>query len=479
MKLNNQILIGFAFVLIFIITVNCQVEKNVNSQTVNNKVKTATLDESKLRIHTAYGSKDHGSPSSSVSTSSISKNKSVTSKKKNGTVSIKTKGASTKASVKSTTKIVSTTTKVAVNTPTKDDSTENTTYNIRKAKAEALEKYPIDEDDLTLLKWGEFDYNGFKITISTPKEFNDNAVVNIKWQTAANVKLSSTIKIELHTNLTRRNDFTVYPTTETITIDDSIPADIKEVNWNPNIKFKKNEKYYIRIWAYINNNTATMSGLCIWSINDLIEEEVKETNVSTKKGVTVKSIAFPCIGALLSFTVIGHFVMQSREQKRYYKRCSNDEESVTSQDGLNDNKGESNNYNTIQIDGSESYHQLPQLWQLEAKKKQNMINHEESLSDGNSVFNRDNSNNLDEQNAQFEFDNTPQKPFSIIIEKPEQQKLQKITKYEIDNTQGNTYQGSTYQEHRASNNSDNVNLRQSSDIRRSIVKLFRNSNSLE
>jgi len=109
-----------------------------------------------------------------------------------------------------------------------------------------------------------------------------------------------------------------------------------------------------------------MSGLCIWSINDVIPEKKEEEVKVSKKGVKVKTIAFPCIGALLSFTVIGHFVMQSKHNKKYYKRCS-DEESVSSQDGLNDNKGESNYYNTIQIDvneGNGSFHHLPQLWQL-------------------------------------------------------------------------------------------------------------------
>jgi len=465
MKLNNQLLIGFAFILIFIVTVNCQAGRttnNVNNQTISNKIRTITNDESK---------KDHGYSESSVSTSKSSFSRSTSSKstsKKNRTINTNSKSSTTKVGEKSTTKVVSTTT-IAKSTST-NDADSNKIKTIKKAKAQELEKYPIVEDDLNLLKWGEFDYNGFKITISTPKEFDDNAVVNIKWQAAPNIKLSSSIKIELHTNLTRRNDFTVYPTTETITIDDNIAADVNEVNWNPNIKFKKNEKYYIRIWAYINNNTATMSGLCIWSINDLIKEEVKKTKVDNKKGVTIKSVAFPCIGALLSFTVIGHFVMQSKHQKRYYRRCNDDKESVTSQDGLNDNKGESNDYNTIQINGGEGYHQLPQLWQLEAKKKQSMIE-QDSLSDNNSI-NKENSGNIDDQNAKYEFD-SPQKPFSIIIEKPTQQKLQKITKYEIDNTQGNSYQGSRYQEHRVSGNSESVDLGTSNEIRRSIIKLFR------
>ena len=92
--------------------------------------------------------------------------------------------------------------------------------------------------------------------------------------------------------MTRRNDYTIYPTAETIIIDDNIPNNVNEVNWNPNVKFRKYEKYYIRIWAYTNSNTATMSGYCLWSINDVLpEDDLDIEEVVPKKGGKIKKVA--------------------------------------------------------------------------------------------------------------------------------------------------------------------------------------------
>jgi len=305
----------------------------------------------------------------------------------------------------------------------------------KKAKAETLEKYPIEDEDLSLIKWSEFDHNGFKIAISTPNVFDETAVINIKWQAVNNLKPSSSIKIELHTNLTRRNDYTIYPTAETIIIDDNIPNNVNEVNWNPNVKFRKYEKYYIRIWAYTNSNTATMSGYCLWSINDVLpEDDLDIEEVVPKKGGKIKKVAFPCIGALLSFTVIGHFVMQSKETNNKYKNLEDEESDINSHDGLTD-RGEHIYYDAIKIEGNErnNLHQLPQVWQIEAKKKQNKDN-QSSLSDNSSNYQKmiDDSENFDDISAVL---GEGQEPFSITIEKPVQQKIQKKTKYEIKNVQ--------------------------------------------
>jgi len=443
MRIKGQYFIILAFILLFI-TVNCQVEKttsNNDNQSENKKAvkkQTATAD-SKLQNNKVVEKveKVANSQNQIVNTKGTQKNET------NGKVSAKV--ATTDATVESTAKTVSEAQPESnVETPTSnanvetvaETKTQGKEKKNKKAKAEALEKYPIEDEDLSLIKWSEFDHNGFNIAISTPNVFDETAVINIKWQAINNLKPSSSIKIELHTNLTRRNDYTIYPTAETIIIDDNIPNNVNEVNWNPNVKFRKYEKYYIRIWAYTNSNTATMSGYCLWSINDVLPvDELDIEEVVPKKNGKIKKVAFPCIGALLSFTVIGHFVMQSRNTENKYKNLEDEESDINSHDGLTD-RGEQIYYDAIKIEGNErsNLHPLPQVWQIEAKKKQNKDYHQASLSDNSSNYQKmvDDSESFDDISAVL---GEGQEPFSITIEKPVQQKIQKKARYEIKNVE--------------------------------------------
>jgi len=310
-------------------------------------------------------------------------------------------------------------------------STESNTsgiYKVEKAKAEKIDTLPIEKEDLSAIRWSEFDHYGFKIAISTPNEFNDDSVINIKWQAVEDMEPSSTIKIELHTNLTRRNDNIAYPTTETIIIDDNIPNNINEINWNPYLKLKKNERYYIRIWAYTNHNTATMSGLCLWSINDLLQDKVTTETTTTKRNI-YKTIAFPAVGALLCFTVIGHFVMESRKSKKY-RSINNDSSDADSQDGIA-NRGENIYYDAIKTEGNEGFCTLPQPWELEAKRK-HMYNNQSSLSDG-STYQKIGDSQLNYENVILNEARGNNDPITLTIEKPESTMVQKIPKFPVDN----------------------------------------------
>ncbi|OUM60772.1 hypothetical protein PIROE2DRAFT_21049 [Piromyces sp. E2] len=328
------------------------------------------------------------------------------------------------------------------NIPKKEESTDNrqntnkNSEEYEKAKAKAIDKLPIEKEDLKLIKWNEFDHHGFNITINTPNVIDDNTIINIKWRTIDNLKPSSSIKIELHTNLTRRDSYMVYPVTETISIDDNIPKEVTEISWNPYVKFKKNERYYIRVWAYTNNNTATMSGLCLWSINDILPDKNVETQ--TTKGTNYfKTVAFPAIGALLCFTVVGHFVYESKKANKYHSLNDNNSD-ADSQDGLN-NKGEKIYYDAIKIEENErnNFHTLPQPWELEAKRKLTLTrqNNQSSLSDGSSNYQRliDSSDNYEDISIVLNEARNNNDPISLTIEKPSIPKLPKIPKYQVNN----------------------------------------------
>ncbi|ORX57159.1 hypothetical protein BCR36DRAFT_345072 [Piromyces finnis] len=332
-----------------------------------------------------------------------------------------------------------------------ENISQDKTVRVEKAKAELIDKHQILKEDLTLVKWSEFDHHGFNITISTPNVFNEDSIVNIKWKTVDEFEPSSSIKIELHANLTRRDDYIAYPTTETIIIDDNIPSDINEVNWNPYIKFKKNEKYFIRVWAYTNNNTATMSGLCLWSVNTILVEDiekVKTDNVEGNKNY-FKTVGFPAIGALLCFTVIGHFVYESKKNNKYHNISGNNSD-VDSHDGLNNYRGEQIYYDAIKVEESERNYSLPQPWELEAKRKLTLTrqNNQLSLSDGSDNYQRliDGSDNYEDISVVLDEENN--EPISLTIEKPSIPKLPKLPKYPIDNPLQNRQHHKHHHHHR-------------------------------
>jgi len=332
----------------------------------------------------------------------------------------------------------------STNNDSQDNSNSSSLIRIEKAKAERIETIEIEKADLGLIRWNEFDKNGFKIAISTPNVFDENSVVDIKWQAIDGMEPSSTIKIELHTNLTRKNDYFAYPTTETIVIDDNIPSNVNEINWNPYLKLKKNEKYFIRVWAYTNNNTATMSGLCIWSINDLLSEDKNTKTTKNNKASIVKLITFPTIGALLCFTVIGHFVHQNKQYKKY--KSVNGYSDGDSEDGFA-NKGENIYYDAIKVEGNTGYNTLPQPWELEARRKHMMMHNQASLSDGSIQPKLGNGNeifdnvNLNETNYN--------EPISITIEKPQSIKIQK----KVNGPTTNSIRSHHHHHHNSSGNS--------------------------
>ncbi|ORX79572.1 hypothetical protein BCR32DRAFT_269402 [Anaeromyces robustus] len=457
MYLKNKILcLYLSIILTLIITVKCQYnnyqpqggvihfytendgetnetgESGFNSQNSSENNKSSKLPPVNVNRHTSSISYSSASPSTSTSTSRSS---SSPTHSPSSSHSSNSNSEDSNKSVKQLPKSNDDNGSNAVNDNINKNITqinENTSSpssvkltSVEKTKPESINKKPILRDDLNLIKWSEFDHYGFKIAISTPNVFDDDSVVNIKWETVNNFEPSSNIVIELHTNLTRRSNYLAYQTTETIVIDDNIPSDIREINWNPNIKLKKNENYFIRIWAYTNNNTATMSGLCIWSINNLIQEDSKPKKETQQGKGLFKKIAFPGIGALLCFTVIGHFVLEDRKEKKYKQLNDDDYSEVDSHDGLK-NRGESIYYDAIKTEQNtinllNSAHPLPQPWELEAKRKyQNKLN--QSLSDGS-------SNNSPGNNEVSIVLNDTNQPISLTIEKPTISKLQKIPKY--------------------------------------------------
>jgi len=382
-----------------------------------------TSDNSSKSSGSSSKSSGNSSNSSGSSSSNSSKNSSSNSNsntnKNQGVISSATSNNSNND------KLIETKDNNGLNQSINNDSQNNTNSSslirIEKAKAERIETIEIEKADLGLIRWNEFDKNGFKIAISTPNVFDENSVVDIKWQAIDDMEPSSTIKIELHTNLTRKSDYFAYPTTETIVIDDNIPSNVNEINWNPYLKLKKNEKYFIRVWAYTNNNTATMSGLCIWSINDLLSDDKDTKTTKSKKGSIIKLITFPTIGALLCFTVVGHFVHQNKKTKKY-RSVSNGYSEVDSEEGFA-NKGENIYYDAIKVEGNPGYNTLPQPWELEAKRKHMMMHNQASLSDGSiqPKLGDNNENFVDVKLNEARYN----EPISITIEKPQSIKIQK------------------------------------------------------
>ena len=210
-----------------------------------------------------------------------------------------------------------------------------------------------------------------------------------------------------------------------------------------------------------------MSGLCLWSINDLLpDKEVEEESTTTNGTNYFKTVAFPAIGALLCFTVVGHFVYESKKANRYHN-LNDSESEVDSQDGLN-NKGERIYYDAIKIEENErnNYHTLPQPWELEAKRKltltrQNNQNNQSSLSDGSNYQKLvDNSDNYDDISVVLNEAKYNNDPISLTIEKPSVPKLPKMPKYQVDNPiQNRTHQHKHHHHHHHSSSGSSYDSR--------------------
>ncbi|ORY25701.1 hypothetical protein LY90DRAFT_706260 [Neocallimastix californiae] len=453
MNLRKHNFLFLVFLTLLFLAIQCQ---NNNEPTTNKEEvlpKVISVSDDSL-------SKSSSSSSSNSSSSNSNKNSSSNS---NGNIN-KNQGISSATSNDSNNdKVLESNNSNGDNKSTNNDSQDNSNSSslirIEKAKAERIETIEIEKADLEISNLKivsniffflkkmliiNLDKNGFKIAISTPNVFDENSVVDIKWQAIDGMEPSSTIKIELHTNLTRKNDYFAYPTTETIVIDDNIPSNVNEINWNPYLKLKKNEKYFIRVWAYTNNNTATMSGLCIWSINDLLSEDKNTKTTKNNKASIVKLITFPTIGALLCFTVIGHFVHQNKQYKKY--KSVNGYSDGDSEDGFA-NKGENIYYDAIKVEGNTGYNTLPQPWELEARRKHMMMHNQASLSDGSIQPKLGNGNeifdnvNLNETNYN--------EPISITIEKPQSIKIQK----KVNGPTTNSIRSHHHHHHNSSGNS--------------------------
>jgi len=416
MIFNKQYFCIFIILVLFIINVQCQ--NSTNKEGTKTEEVVPNNKNSSAQIKSTQSDNTNSSSNNNISNRQIHNN---TSNNKNEMVpNTETNNAINSAASNNSASNLpeNNQNNDSVNTQTNSNNLER----IEKAKAERIEGLEISNEELGLIKWNEFDKPGFSVAVSTPKEFDENSIVDIKWQALDNMVPSSTIKIELHTNLTRKNDYMAYPTTETIVIDDNIPSNVNEINWNPYLKLKKNEKYYIRVWAYTNKNTATMSGLCFWAINDLISENKIEE--PTKHSNTVKLIAYPTIGALLCFTVVGHFMYENKRAKKY-KSVEDDSSETDSRDGLINANNIS--YDTIRSEGNLSYNTLPQPWELEAKRKHMKNNRQHNLSDENINMKRGiKDKNYNIVNLNDRYNNGA---ISITVEKPQNSKFQKIPKY--------------------------------------------------